>query len=53
MVKAGLSTQFVLTVTPAGGFADSVTFTCAPVAGIACSFIPATVAPAKGIASTR
>ena len=52
IVKAGLSTQFMLTVTPAGGFADNVTFTCAPVTGISCSFSPATVIPANGIAST-
>ena len=51
IVKAGLSTQFMLTITPAGGFADSVTFTCAPVTGISCSFSPATVIPAIGIAS--
>jgi uncharacterized protein (TIGR03118 family) len=51
-VKAGLSTQFMLTVTPAGGFADNVTFTCAPVTGITCSFSPATVIPVNGTAST-
>jgi hypothetical protein len=52
-VVAGQSTQFMLTVTPAGGFANTVTFTCPPVAGITCSFSPATVTPAKGDASTR
>jgi len=52
MVKAGLSTQFLLTVTSTGGFADNVTFTCAPVTGITCSFSPATVTPTNGIASS-
>jgi hypothetical protein len=52
MVTAGLSTQFMLTVTPAGGFADNVTFTCSPVTGISCNFKPATLTPANGTAST-
>jgi uncharacterized protein (TIGR03118 family) len=51
-VIAGRSTQFMLTVTPAGGFANSVTFSCAPVSGIACSFNPAAVTPGNGPAST-
>jgi len=45
-VNAGQSTQFTLTVTPAGGFAGNVTFSCSPVAGISCTFNPATVSPA-------
>jgi uncharacterized protein (TIGR03118 family) len=52
-VVAGQSTQFRLTVTPAGGFADKVTFSCAPVTGITCSFSLATVTPANVGASTR
>ena len=51
-VVAGQSTQFILTITPAGGFSNSVTFSSSPVAGITCSFNPATVAPADGAAST-
>ena len=51
-VIAGHSTQFLLTVTPAGGFANNVTLSCSPVAGITCTFNPATVATANGAAST-
>jgi len=51
-VTAGQSTQFRLSVTPAGGFADSITFSCLPLAGITCAFNPATVAPTNGTAST-
>jgi uncharacterized protein (TIGR03118 family) len=47
-VVAGNSTQFLLTVSPAGGFAGSVTFLCAPVPGITCAFNPATVTPSSG-----
>lgn len=51
-VIAGQSTQFVLTITPAGGFANNVTFSCSPVPGITCTFNPATVTPTNGAAST-
>jgi uncharacterized protein (TIGR03118 family) len=51
-VIAGQSTQFMLTVTPTGGFADNVTFSCVPVTGITCAFNPATVAPANRAANT-
>jgi hypothetical protein len=51
-VIAGRSTQFTLNVVPAGGFANSVSFSCTPVAGITCSFNPAAVTPANGAAST-
>jgi hypothetical protein len=51
-VIAGQSTQFMLTLTPAGGFASNVTFSCSPVTGVTCSFNPATVTPANGAAST-
>jgi uncharacterized protein (TIGR03118 family) len=51
-VIAGQSTQFVLTVTPTGGFAGNVAFSCGPIAGITCSFNPATVTPAGGPANT-
>ena len=51
-VVAGQSTQFMLTVTPIGGFAESVTFSCAPLTGITCAFNPATVTPANGAATT-
>jgi len=51
-VIAGQSTQFMLTITPSGGFANNVTFSCLPVIGITCAFDPATVTPANGAAST-
>lgn len=51
-VLAGRSTEFLLTVTPAGGFGDNVTFSCAPVTGVTCSFNPATISPANGAATT-
>jgi uncharacterized protein (TIGR03118 family) len=51
-VVAGNSTQFVLTVTPSGGFSNNVTFSCAAVTGITCSFNPATVTPGRGAANT-
>jgi uncharacterized protein (TIGR03118 family) len=51
-VSAGQSTQFMLTVTPAGGFANNVTFSCSPITGITCAFNPATVTPANGAANT-
>ncbi len=52
MVLAGNSTQFMLTITAAGGFADNVTFSCSPVTGISCTFNPATVTTANGAAIT-
>jgi uncharacterized protein (TIGR03118 family) len=52
IVVAGQSTQFMLTVTPAGGFADNVTFSCAPITGITCAFNPVMVTPANGDART-
>lgn len=51
-VIAGQSTQFLLTVAPAGGFADNVTFSCSSVTGISCTFNPAMVAPTNGAATT-
>jgi hypothetical protein len=51
-VIAGQSTQFILTVTPAAGFANDVTFSCSPSAGVGCVFSPATVTPANGAATT-
>jgi len=51
-VIAGQSTQFMLTVTPAGGFANNVTFSCSSVTGVTCSFTPAMIAPANAAAST-
>jgi len=51
-VIAGQSTQFMLTVTATGGFANNVMFSCSPVTGIICAFNPAMVAPTNGAAST-
>jgi uncharacterized protein (TIGR03118 family) len=52
VVIAGQSAQFTLTITPAGGFANNVTFACSPITGITCAFSPATVTPANGAANT-
>jgi uncharacterized protein (TIGR03118 family) len=51
-VIAGQSTQFILTVTPVGGFAGNVAFSCLPTVGITCAFSPGTVMPSSGAAST-
>jgi len=51
-VSAGQSTQFMLTITPSGGFSNNVSFSCAPVTGITCAFNPATLSPANGAAAT-
>ena len=51
-VIAGQSTQFMLTVTPSGGFSNGVTFSCSPVIGITCAFSPASLTPGNGAAST-
>jgi len=52
-VIAGQSTQFVLTVTPTGGFAGNVAFSCGPITGVTCSFNPATVTPAGRPTNTK
>jgi len=51
-VIAGSSTQFMLSVVPSGGFANSVAFSCAPVAGVTCNFNPAVITPTNGTANT-
>jgi len=51
-VPAGQSTQFMLTVTPSGGFASNVTFSCPMITGITCGFNPPTLTPTNGSAST-
>ena len=51
-VTAGQSTQFTLTVTPSGGFASAVTFSCPQITGITCAFNPPSVTPANGAATT-
>jgi len=52
VVIAGQSTQFTLTLTPAGGFAGNVALSCSSAIGISCTFNPATVTPANGTATT-
>ncbi|HET9698655.1 MAG TPA: Ig-like domain-containing protein, partial [Terriglobales bacterium] len=42
-VTAGQSADFTITVSPSGGFAGPVAFTCTPSAGITCAFAPATL----------
>lgn len=51
-VTAGQSALFNLTVTPAGGFADPVTFSCPVLTGITCSFNPPAVTPNTGAVTT-
>jgi hypothetical protein len=51
-VTAGGSMNFMLTVTPANGFSNMVSFSCAAPTGITCTFNPATVTPAGGLANT-
>jgi hypothetical protein len=51
-VAAGQSALFNVSLTPSGGFADPVTFSCPSLTGITCSFNPPVVAPSAGIAST-
>jgi uncharacterized protein (TIGR03118 family) len=51
-VTAGQSTVFNVTVTPAGGFADPVTFSCPVLTGITCNFNPPMVTPNGGAATT-
>jgi uncharacterized protein (TIGR03118 family) len=51
-VIAGHLTKFQLTVAPSSGFASAVTFSCAPVSGVTCSFNPSTVTPAGSPANT-
>jgi len=48
-VPAGQMATFTFTVTPAGGYAGTVKFSCGPLpAQAACSFSPASVAPSGG-----
>jgi hypothetical protein len=51
-VTAGQSALFTLTITPAEGFADPVTFSCPVLTGITCSFNPPMVTPNAGAATT-
>ncbi len=46
-VAAGQSAVFSISVTPAGGFADPVTFSCPPLTGITCNFNPPMVTPSE------
>jgi uncharacterized protein (TIGR03118 family) len=51
-VAAGGSTNFTLTITPANGFSDPVTFSCVAPTGITCTFNPTSVTPSGGAATT-
>ncbi len=51
-VTAGQSARFTLTVTPSGGFTDTVSFSCQAPTGFGCGFDPPLVNTAAGIAST-
>jgi hypothetical protein len=52
-INSGQSAKFTVTVAPANGFAQAVSFTCSGLpAGEACSFSPSTVAPSGSPASS-
>ena len=51
-VTAGQSAQFTVTVTPSGGFADSVNFSCQAPTGFTCGFAPPSVNTAAGMATS-
>ncbi|MGB8012804.1 MAG: TIGR03118 family protein [Terriglobales bacterium] len=51
-VAAGGSMNFTLSVTPANGFSNLVTFSCTAPTGITCTFNPTSVTPAGGAATT-
>ena len=51
-VTAGGSMNFTLTVTPANGFSNMVSLSCAASTGITCSFNPTAVTPAGGAATS-
>jgi hypothetical protein len=51
-VTAGRSTQFMLNVVPSGRFANSFSFSCAPVTGVTCNFNPAVITPTNGTTKT-
>ena len=52
-VIAGQSTQFLVSVSPVGGFANDVSLSCSPTVGITCAFSPGTVATAHGTANAN
>jgi uncharacterized protein (TIGR03118 family) len=51
-VAAGGSMNFTLTVTPANGFSNLVSFSCVAPTGITCAFSPTSVTPAGGAVTT-
>ena len=51
-VAAGGSATFTLTLTPAHGFASTVTLSCAAPAGVTCTLDPATVTPGAGVVTS-
>jgi uncharacterized protein (TIGR03118 family) len=51
-VSAGGSMNFTLTVTPANGFSNLVSFSCVAPTGITCAFTPASVTPAGAAVTT-
>ena len=51
-VAAGGSANFTLTITPANGFASTVTLSCAAPTGVTCTLNPATVTPGVGADET-
>ncbi|MBZ5568388.1 MAG: TIGR03118 family protein [Acidobacteriia bacterium] len=51
-VAAGGSANFTLTITPANGFAGTVSLSCAAPTGVTCAFNPPTVTPGAGAATS-
>lgn len=51
-ITAGQSAVFGVTIMPIGGFADPVTLSCPPMAGIMCSFDPPMVTPNRGASTS-
>lgn len=51
-VAAGGAATFTITITPANGFAGTVTLSCAAPTGVTCSLNPTTVTPGPGAAAS-
>jgi hypothetical protein len=52
-ITAGQTATMMLSVTPIAGYSGTVTFSCGTLpSGVTCSFAPASVTPANGMAST-
>jgi uncharacterized protein (TIGR03118 family) len=52
-ITTGQSAGFDIAIVPTGGFADPVTLSCPPLAGIKCSFDPPMLTPNGGTSTAR